>query len=282
MIKTIPILVCSLLLSCSFFDASDELPMILEVNEVSLTTVANEGSNSHNISAVSVFADGFSIGVFEVPSLIPVLDLDNNRETVLDIFPVIRNNGIGSNPIHYPFYTSKEFSFAFEEEKIIPLDLEFKYVENSSFVVIEDFEGSHIIQDNIDGNPDIEFEKSSDAIYGSFCGKITTTADNPIFEKASSFRYSKDEVQNSPVYLEIDYKNSIPFQIGVLKYSGLSGNRQYKIVLVGTSEWNKIYIELTEELGGTNYNEFQLLFGSAASNDIGSVWIDNIKLVVLK
>ena len=268
--------------SCSFFDDSAGAPMILEINEASFSTTPNQGENTAKFQGVSVFADGFSIGVFPIPSSVPVLDENADGTSEITIFPIIRNNGQGSNPIQYPYYNSQTFNFDFEEEKRIPIDLEFQYVSNAEFVVIENFEGSHIIKQSIDMIDETAFEKSSETPYGSFCGKVTLTEDFRVFEEASLFRYDRAEVADSPIFLELDYKNTIPFKVGVLTYSGLSGFRDYKIVLTETSEWNKIYLELTDKLGGNNYDEFQLLFGSITGSDPGSVWIDNVKLVVLK
>lgn len=282
MIRTCAVLSILLIYSCSFFDSTDEVPMYLAVNSVAFETQADEGSNSSKINDVSVFADGFSIGLFPVPSVIPVLDLDEDGISNITIFPVIRNNGIGNNPIQYPFYKHQEFQFNHEEDRTIELDLTFNYVENVEFIVLEDFEGSHIIKESIDQIPETEFVKSPEAIYGSFCGKVTTTADNPIFEEATLFRYPRSDVENSPIFLELDYKNDIPFQLGVITYNQLVGQRNYKIVLNESEDWNKIYIELTGDLGGTNYEEFQIVFGTAFTSEIGNVWIDNLKLLVLR
>ena len=272
----------SLLIACSFFDSTDHVPMFLDIEESRFTTTPNQGSNSNKITDVSVFADGFSIGIFNIPNEVPVLDLDKDGISTINVFPVIRKNGIGNNPIQFPFYNSNEFEFMFQEEKLIPLDLEFTYADNIHFVIIENFEGSHIIKDGIDQDPSTVFIKSSEAKYGSFCGKMTTTIDNPVFEEATIFRYTRAEVGNSPIFLELDYKNNIPFRVGVLTYLGFAGDRDYKIVLTESEDWNKIYIELTDELGGQNYDEFQIVFGSASASDIGNVWIDNIKLIILK
>ncbi|NNK89680.1 MAG: hypothetical protein HKO89_03660 [Saprospiraceae bacterium] len=271
-----------LLSSCSIFDSSDDVPMYVQVNSASLSTTPNQGSNSNKINDVSVYTDGFTIGLFPLGRHIPVLDENNDGMSTVNIFPVIRKNGQKDNPIQYPFYNSHEFIYPFEEDKLIPLDLEFQYVENASFIINEDFEGSHIIKQSIDGIPETEFKKSGEAEYGLFCGKMTTTEDHPFFEEATSFRYKREDLANSPIFMELDYKNDIPFRVGVVKYSGLAGSREYKIILTESSEWNKIYLELTSELGGNDYDEFQILFGAPGSGVVGNVWIDNIKILVLK
>ena len=266
--------------SCSFFDSSDEIPMYLEVEQVVFNTKIGEGSNSSNITNISVFADGFNIGVFPYPSKIPILDLDKNGKIELDIFAGVRNNGQGSNQIAYPFYKPLKFNLDFEENLVLPMDLEFEYMENIDFIYNDDFE-NNLMFDHSGSETITDFIKSGDAIYGDFCGLIETTEDESIFEEESSFRRTKEDIENSVVYLELDYKNTIPFQIGFISYAGNLGIRNYKLAITESLEWNKVYIELTQELNVEDYDQFAILIGSTSVNDIGKIWIDNVKLLRL-
>jgi len=252
--------------------------MFLINKEISLATNANQGANTHKIRDLSVYANGFSVGFFNIPADIPILDEDDN--TIVNVAAGIRNNGLGDNPVEYPFYALQEFNYTFEEERQIPFDIEFKYRDEVKFTILEGFEGTHQFNADFDNNELTQIEKSSDAKAGSFSGKITSDESNPIFEFGSDFIYSIEALNGSPVYLELDYKNEIPFQVGVLGYNQLQGIRDYKILLVESEEWNKIYIELTNEITNSGNQEFQIIFrNELAPEKFGSVWLDNIKLV---
>jgi len=270
--------ICFLVSSCSFFDKADRGAMFLIAQEVSLETEGQQGANTHNIRDLSVYVDGVNIGVFNVPSDIPILDDDD--ATSVGVIAGIRNNGDFTLPVEYPFYAVKEFDYTFEEGREIPFDINFGYKPGVKFKILENFEGQHGFNADLDDNPDTNLEKSSDAISGSFSGKISTSSDQPSFEFGSSFIYDADDLTATQIYLELDYKNEIPFQIGVLGYNSLLGNRDYKIVLVESEEWNKIYIDFTSEIVDSQIDEFQLIFRSAnLPGEYGSIWIDNIKLV---
>jgi hypothetical protein len=266
--------------ACSFLDSSDDVPMYLDVESVSFSTKPGEGAGSSNITNVSVFSDGFNIGVFPYPGAIPVLDLDGDGKISLDIFAGIKNNGQGSNQISYPFYKSIQLNYTYEENKHIPLNLEFEYKDEIQFVYNDDFENS--IMFNYSGQEtQTDFVQSDEAIYGNFCGLIETMEGQTIFEEESSFRRNRSEVENSILYLEMDYKNTIPFQVGYIAYAGNLGIRNYKLVLTPSEEWNKVYIELTQEVNLEDFDQMAILLGSASANDIGKVWIDNVKLLRL-
>jgi len=267
--------------SCSFFDTLERKPMFLLANEVSLTTKPGEGANTHKIRDLSIYLDGFNIGFFNVPADIPVLDEDN--ESLIEAIAGIRNNGNAVLPVEYPFYSIESLNTTFEEEKMIPFNINFGYKEGVKFKLVEGFENAvHEFNGDLDDNPDTNVEIVTEARSGSFAGKISNSADNPNFEFSTSFRYPVSDIDDTQVFLELDYKNDIPFQVGVLGFNNQLGRRDYKIVLVERDEWNKIYIELTNEIANSGIEEFQLIMRNATEpGQYGSVWIDNVKLVHL-
>jgi len=269
------------LCSCSFFDTLERKPMFLIANEVSLTTESEEGANTHKIRDLSVYVDGFNIGVFNLPADIPVLDDDDNIR--IDAVAGIRNNGNAALPIEYPFYSIESIDVNYEEEKLIPFNINFGYKDGVQFKFVEGFESSvHGFNGDLDNNPNTNVETVTDARSGSFAGKITNNAAEPDYEFSTNFVYPIDDIFDTQVFLELDYKNEIPFQIGVLGFNGQIGRRDYKIVLVESEDWNKIYIDLTNEIANAQIQEFQIIMRNANEDgQYGSVWLDNVKLVHL-
>ena len=273
------IFILLLMTSCSFFDNQDTLPMYFEIDEVSLQTGPGQGFNTHNIDAVSVFADGFSIGVYKLPANIPVLQ--TREELDLSIFGVIRNNGIAANPVQYPFYAPLDFNYEFMPGESRQLDLEFSYDDMAKVINVGDFESFNALALGFDNNPDIEFIRSAETEFGNFCGKITVDQNNLSFQKTTFSRILRSEVIQGSIFLEMDYRNEIPFSLGILLFreDGLIVPF-YKLVLTEQEEWNKIYLELSNELADNQTAEFSVLVGTPPGNsNTGSVWVDNIKIL---
>lgn len=268
-----------LMSSCSLFDSAQPEPLYLDMEAAQMVTTPGQGFNTHKINDVSVYADGFSIGLYPLPANVPVLSERENVE--IFIFGVVRNNGIGSNPIEYPFYEPIMLEVPFEPFDRIPVDLEFHYSDQTRIIQIGDFETSNNFNVNADGNPDISFVRSGETPYGNFCGKITLTPENPSFEKTTLSKIERTSVTNSSVFLEMDYKSEIPFAVGILRIeAGGFFVPYYKLVLNEQDEWNKLYLELTSEINDNQIEEFTILLGSnQSSSGFGSVWVDNLRLL---
>src|SRR5689334_1436858 len=134
------LLICPafLVLSCK----EDITPVWLEIPSIELATDdATEGSNSHAISDAWVYMDGTALGVFELPAKIPVL-AEGQHEFV--IFAGVKNYGMSSQRIKYPFYERYEISLSLVKGETITLNPVVTYKSNLTFEMIEDFEDTGI------------------------------------------------------------------------------------------------------------------------------------------
>ena len=265
--------------SCDLFDSTDQLPMYINIEDVELQTQAGQGVNSHSINAVAAFADGASIGVYIVPGSIPVLTSKDDLE--FDILAVIKNNGIASNPIAYPFFKTKNYVYDFQEGTTETINPVFEYSETSKHIILADFETNNPFTINVDNDPEISFKRTTDAAYGDFAGRIILEGDKLEFAKTHFTKIERTAVFGGPVYLEMDYRNTVPFIVGILQETpGGLFVENYKVELTRQEEWNKVYVELTEFMADTQFDLFTVLLGSSRSNsDPGTIWIDNVKLV---
>jgi len=265
--------------SCTFFDNGDLTPMYFKIESAGHSTTVEQGLPTHNIRDISVYADGFSIGVFNMPVDVPVLmEADPLR---LDLVAVVRNNGIASNPVEYPFYKPIGYTFDFEGNKTVELTPVFEYNNLVKFVQVADFEGGNPFSVDTDGREEISIERSTDTPYGNFCGTITLDTINNVFAKSTFSRIDRSMLLGGPVFLEMDYRNEIPFTVGIVRIE--TGNLQVPFLKVGLTpqpEWNKVYIELTGELNDNLIEEFTILVANSPENtQTGTIWIDNVKLV---
>jgi hypothetical protein len=95
-----------LLFSVSLFflgcTKEDLTPSWLKIEPFTLTTdPSSQGVNSHAITNVWLFMDSKSLGVFELPCVVPILDEGNHT---FELIPGVKNNGISAKRIQYPFY----------------------------------------------------------------------------------------------------------------------------------------------------------------------------------
>lgn len=281
---------CALLIPLLFSCKQEDItPSWLKINEFTVTTNEElEGSNSHNITDVWIFMDGQQLGVWELPCKLPVLDEGEHKFT---LFPGIKNNGTSSTRKRYPFYNTFEINETLVKNDTVELFPSTTYKSELEFAFIEDFEDAGIsFTKGPTSDTDMVFIEESifpDIVqYGSKCGGVFLNTEDSLYTGITSTSISFPKAQQ--VYMEVDFKNTNSFAVGVVAnfIDGTSNQRLPFVILPGQppgqEEWKKVYIDLSVELG---------LDGSAVSHNIylisaldegiasGDVFIDNIKLL---
>jgi hypothetical protein len=128
----------------------------------------------------------------------------------------------------------------------------------------------------------VNFIDDANVFDGKFSGGIFLDKDDLFFEMIS------DELTNLPrngipIYLELNYKTSHSFIVGL--YASNKSEQIPVYTITEKEDWNKIYLDLTDYV---NYNsdasDFNIFIGISKSNDEGAVkmYIDNIKLLYYK
>ncbi len=271
---------CGLLFmnACSLVDPEEQLPAYLEINNFELTTSPAQGENSAQITDAWVFVDDLSLGVFELPATVPVLDLGNQNIT---IFPVIRENGLRSVPVIYPLYRRYETTLELMANQTISVQPTTTYDANAVFELVEDFNAAnHLLRGN-----DQSAVQSVEGI-----GKILL-GDKDVVEFTSSTTFIDLPTSGGlPVFLEIDYKNNVAFEIGLVGINNTTNATSYKVILCPINRWNKVYINFQEDLQASQLPSYKLAFrvstedldcgGATATNP--EVLIDNVKFIRLK
>ena len=258
--------------SCS--KENDSIPAYVEINTVNLLTDPNFGESTENISDIWFYVDDILQGVYEIPVQFPILEQGTKN---IRIRAGVKANGISSTRIQYPFYSSYIDTIELNEDESINISPEFTY-NNAYQAIIEDFESSGTIIDST-LNSEIDFSIiTEDQLNYYAYAKIDTPNIN--------FEVSTQDLilpqQGAPVYLEIDYKCSTEFLVGV--YVNYSQNVEKKDLIWVTSkqEWNKIYINLTqtisESIGAVSFKVFVNMrrMGDSNSEEIS---FDNVKIL---
>jgi hypothetical protein len=255
------------------------VPAYLSLSPFTLTVKGEEGTAQHKISDAWVYVDGQSIGIFELPATVPVVDLGNRS---VEIAPGIRNNGTRSNPIIYPMVSFLRTTAEFKAADTVRLALKTNYLAGLKFWIVENFEAGNSLRINreVGGTP-----PSVNIVSNGFEGKgaeIKLTKDSPLMEKAI---LTKAQLPANAVatFLEMHYKTESPLEVAIwgTSSSNQAGITTAKIILRPNTDWNKIYINLTQEAKDMRMTDYQVSFRSLLPDTLqqATILLDNIKLI---
>lgn len=286
-----PLFVLVMLFSgCNIINSPEEIPAYLHIDKFQVNTSIGEGSNSSNITEAFVFVEGSFLGAYTLPATLPILETGITR---LDIFPGIKDNGIDSTPEIYPFYSVYQRDLDLASERTDSIQPVTNYVENLKFSIREGFENTlQIFRDDIDEDDQTTIELTEMEVFeGNSSARIVLSKDHPILQ-VGSIRMNDLPIGSQGVYLELDYKTEVPFEIGIYYYDNINTrNFDFQHGLNVKTTWNKVYInmtpEFTELMNVRDLTEFQIGFRSIMDRDSDGnyldgtreIFLDNIKLI---
>jgi hypothetical protein len=267
--------------SCRDDNPEPGVPAFLHVEPFNFNAdLASQGTSHQKIKDVWVFADGATIGVFELPAQIPVL-----KEGIgeLRLEAGILLNGISTTRVNNPFFEPIVLDeFLFIPDSVFSIFPETSYRESTEFVWIESFDTPSVSLDttNLGGEAGLVRVGEDEAYEGGFSGKFTLNSGHTSFEAATFDSYVLP-VNGQPVLLEMNYKSDHFFSVGIIEESVSQIIKSEIMVLYASDEWNKIYINFTDKLRGSSASSFKVLIRSYIEDDNPevSIWLDNLKLM---
>lgn len=274
--STIILLTLLSLSSCEWINPEEKLPAYLRVDEFKLSTnPIYQGPNNHKITDAWVYVNGEFIGLFEMPFEIPVL---TTGAVTIHIKPGIKNNGIASSRVHYPFYQIWMVDTVLNSMETLQLIPSTSYYAETSFAWVEFFEDPGVsIDTSILGNVAL----ASEYIGSNRVGKIELLDSSDVFD-GETISHFEAPTSNFSTYLEMDYVCNQEFTVGLYLYTAGGLIIQPIIYLNPIDDWNKIYIDLSYYMQTTqDLEDFQIYFraGKQTSVDTGLIMIDNLKLL---
>lgn len=275
---------------CEVINPDEDAPSYLRINPIQFDPGTHIG-RSHKIEDTWVYVnDGKEnrlIGTFELPATIPVLVKGRRPVT---IYAGTYADGIRGARFIYPFYTFRQDTLSFEEGNIIEITPQVTYKNNLEFKIEEDFsdvqrelkigDANTLYTLENSSDPALQFEHSDGQVGVVYTKQDTTST--IIIESV----YNGPLPQNgSLVYLEMDYKSTIEFRVGVevLKNGALSYNEPLR--MKPSNEWNKLYVNLVEEISYVNDRTatFKVrITGFPTGRARDYIALDNVKLIHYK
>jgi hypothetical protein len=277
--------------ACDVFDKNEPIPgfVYIEAGDLVVASDGSEGPNTNTIIDAHIFANDIFVGTIELPGSAPILEEGPTRIT---IGAGIRNNGISSDRIIYPFYEFLETNIDLKPGVVSPISEDsiarFQYFPTGDApqleILFEGFEniGNVWEPSQIEGTPIINTSNGEEVLSGSSSGKIVLDDEFPVFEV-----YSQEPewdmsgiVPIDVVYLELDYRGNNPIEIGI-RTRNPSVRKIFALGLNPTEEWTKVYVELTNEIGQGQTNDFQIYLQAVktTTDEQAIIYLDNMKVV---
>ena len=272
---------CTLLSSCQ----DDLTPSWLEVNSIDfITNVTVEGVNTHDIVDGWVYLDNKSLGVWEIPFRMPILEEGDHE---LKIYAGIKTNGISDTRTDYKFYKSYTQTISLTKEKTTEIKPVFKYKDGVIFEGKEDFEDTGTIL-----NPDIDLDTTKIKIisktdfpdivkYGNNCGRIKLSSADTIVKVITNLNIL---IPSDRVYLEVDYFSTNSFTVAILDETSVVSNDigAFGGANSNPEKWKKIYFDITEYVHrNPNSTHFDYYILAILDKDKSEsfIYFDNLKIV---
>jgi len=283
------ITICSLfflLLSLNGCVKNNPLPVYLHINpwklEANPVLNGKEGDLFNNFDYAAVYVGNDILGYFHLPCTIPILKFGNQRVT---LSPVIKNNGLTSVKMIYPFVNYYYTDINMEAGGKYTVDPVTSYNDDVVFAFNEDFESASLkIMNDASSQASISQEPHSNDGFSGYKGVIHLTSENKLW-LGNTFADMVLPKGGKPVYLEMDYRTPVRVSTGVISISSENVNTiNPNVAINGQKElkWNKIYIDLTDIVSYTaNAEHFELYFQSLLPDSLtdATIELDNIKVV---
>tara|TARA_B100001287_G_scaffold226189_1_gene195905 strand:- start:33368 stop:34267 length:900 start_codon:yes stop_codon:yes gene_type:complete len=283
--------------SCQLIDQPEPAPSFIKVNRFDFNiSTSNQGSASEKITDVWVYLDNNLEGVYELP------ESDTGTTTIplhyqgvheLKLYPGIKRNGISADRKKYPFYTPYTIVTELFPDSIIEISPETFYEENLFFKV-ENFEDpNHFFNSTSTSQVDLTIidQQENETFEGS-SGAVNMNSSHYFFEtRTNELDFNSfPKNLNIPAYIEMDYANNHPFEIGILHKDASipTYQKQALITLVPTFEngenfkWNKTYLYISDATNFyTSATEFDLYISVLNNNQLDDIKIrlDNFKVI---
>lgn len=230
---------CLLQTSCDIINPAEKLPTYVHIDSFKFVNpYPNQtGTGIQNITSAWVFLDGKNVGVFELPADIPVL-VSGTQE--LQISPGIDIQGFKDYKVQYPFFSFYTYQLEDKPGEVIKLAAETKYVEGLKYWT-EDFEsGNQFIHG---GGDSLRRTTAADSVLeGGGSGRISLPAGEFV---GSESLVEFDIKPGTKCFLEINYKGTLPFTIGLLAVLPVSGSEPtYLAGVKAKDSWGKFYVDL--------------------------------------
>ncbi len=245
-----------------------------------------QGEPTERIEEVWVYTERGVLGAFPLPADIPLLRDDLGESETLTLLPGIRANGVSASRKPYPFYRTVEYAVEVVPGKSDTLALTTGYAEGVDVVIVEDFETANRFAEAATSTAEVV--RTTDPAWvldGDGSGYIALGPGAAVLT-ATTNEQQYALPPNAPVWLEIDYRCSHEFAVGLLALNAGNTTRTPILVLRPTDgARKKVYLDLApvvRSLPGTDGWEVTLDAVWDGVTQGAVIVVDNLKIVTFE
>jgi hypothetical protein len=279
------LLFCTLIMfySCNLINPDEPAPAYIFIDEFSVVTTPGQGTNRNAITELWVYSNADIVGVFDLPAQIPIIGNGNEQ---LTIFAGIKNNGIGTTRIRYPFFATYDTVLnlnSLDEFRLSPV---FTYYDEVQIDNSRNFEtgNTFVAGPNNQGSLQL-IDDSQIAADGNRCIKVSM-GDASYMQFIDNSNLLMDA--GNTVFLEMDYSCNNTFAVGVYVVQGGNSSKVPVLFLTPTTpeagmipEWNRVYVDFGAIAIQYPQADYYRIYVESSSNESTSptVFLDNLKIV---
>ena len=293
---------------CSCKDKHDYTPALLEISEdafddcfdVSNYNVEHDETldeeslrviGQHKFTHVYVSYGGNALGVWELPCTIPILDVNGNDSSYVNIVPCFKKNGQSSTIKGYGYVKNYRKTVMLQKGKTTHINKEsmhkfYEYHKYATFLMIEPFNSQNSFSPNNTFASVVNFNCVADPENPSNRIGLLRLTNDSLCESFEVASYEMNISVRYQTYLEIRYKceNELSIEIYAPDYGTVypCGG------LFATDKWQTAYFNLDENLANI-YNSGAstsglmrtkiLLSGSMLDDHETHYFIDYVKII---
>jgi len=279
----VALLLGSCWMSCNVINPPEKVPTYVHIDSFAFRTPpASLGTASHAISSVYVFYNNNPIGFFDLPATFPVITTSDSG--VITVSPAVAVNGLYNFQSPYKYYSDDTMVLKTNPGKIT------NYLPTTGYLIPY----THVPwQNNFDNGIDLKNVDSGDKrqivldnnkadIFEGSAGRVDLNLpDTNQFIVSASHPFTIDV--NGQTYLELNYKGTATFQIGLYAINSTNGDGEQFLAGGNPSpnQWKKLYVSLQTVAQQYPNGQYYILikFLVADGQSTGYVLLDNLKVV---
>jgi hypothetical protein len=262
----------------------ENVPAFIDSTTIDVVTTVSQGSNSHGISELWMYVDGNVLGVLDTPVSLPVLEEGNHT---VSLYAGIKNNGMGTSRIRYPFYAGFDTTLNFRPGERFTVNPTFRYMESAVIDASRNFEAGNTFVEVSSNQGQIELLNNPDLAAGGVrCARMTLPADAGVlsYVDESNISLNSGEV----AFLELDYSCNNTFILGTYVVSNGDSQKVPVLYLTPTNNgdgsqplWNKVYMDLGMMAAQYPSADYFRLYVECTRSEalIPAIYLDDLKVV---
>jgi len=262
---------------CKPSSSNNGVPTYIHIDSFTLKPGSLPLTSSSAIEAVWVYWNNSPIAIVDLPATVPLLATEPG---VLSLGPGINLNGQFNFMVLYPFYKSDAFNITPNPGNVITLNPTTSFLSAVKYKVISNFNGGTSGFKLASGTTEMVIVTDSLKFEGNGSGMIKLRRPNDtLCEDSCTTTFNIPA--NKDAYIEINYKNTIPFSIGLKSTFQTYSYMRYLTGAFPSATWKKFYISVRDFVGHYPGDTYSLYIKATLPEGVseGTVLLDNIQLV---